>query len=96
MNTPSITTALGVDVPVDRRAALTRDGLGARAWPEIRRIGGVRLDPTKIGRMRLGLARNESTSATVATIAADNGGGDTVRNPTPSLPDPRAAGILGA
>ena len=62
----------------------------------------MRLDPTKIGRMRLGLARNESTSATVATIAADNGGGDavigddTVRNPTPSLPDPRAAGILGA
>ena len=36
----------------------------------------MRRDPTKIGRLLRSLARNESTSATAATIAADAGSGD--------------------
>ncbi|MFM7291528.1 MAG: ATP-binding protein [Planctomycetia bacterium] len=42
----------------------------------ISRVDGVRRDPTRIGRLLRALARNESTSATAATIAADTGGGD--------------------
>ena len=43
---------------------------------DISRIDGVRRDPARIGRLLRSLARNESTSATVATIAADTGSGD--------------------
>lgn len=43
---------------------------------DISRVDGVRRDPTKIGRLLRSLARNESTSATVATITADAGSGD--------------------
>lgn len=43
---------------------------------DISRIDGMRRDPTKIGRLLRSLARNESTSATAATIAADAGSGD--------------------
>lgn len=43
---------------------------------DINRVDGVRRDPTKIGRLLRALARNESTSATAATIAADTGTGD--------------------
>jgi uncharacterized protein len=43
---------------------------------DISRVDGVRRDPTKIGRLLRALARNESTSATAATIAADAGSGD--------------------
>jgi uncharacterized protein len=43
---------------------------------DISRVDGVRRDPTKIGRLLRALARNESTAATAATIAADTGSGD--------------------
>lgn len=43
---------------------------------DVSRVDGVRRDPVKIGRLFRSLARNESTSATVATIAADAGSGD--------------------
>ena len=43
---------------------------------DISRVDGVRRDPAKIGRMLRALARNESTAATAATIAADTGSGD--------------------
>ena len=43
---------------------------------DISRVDGVRRDPTKIGRLLRALARNESTAATAATIAADAGSGD--------------------
>lgn len=43
---------------------------------DVSRVDGVRRDPTKIGRLLRSLARNESTSATAATIAADAGSGD--------------------
>jgi predicted AAA+ superfamily ATPase len=43
---------------------------------DISRVDGVRRDPTKIGRLLRALARNESTPATAATIAADTNSGD--------------------
>jgi uncharacterized protein len=43
---------------------------------DVSRVDGVRRDPTKIGRLLRSLARNESTSAAAATIAADAGSGD--------------------
>ncbi len=43
---------------------------------DVSRIDGVRRDPARIGRLMRSLARNESKSATVATIAADTGSGD--------------------
>ncbi len=43
---------------------------------DVSRIDGVRRDPARISRLMRSLARNESTSATLATIAADTGAGD--------------------
>jgi predicted AAA+ superfamily ATPase len=43
---------------------------------DVSRIDGVRRDPSRIGRLLRSLARNESTTATVATIATDTGSGD--------------------
>lgn len=43
---------------------------------DVSRIDGVRRDPARIGRLMRSLARNESKSATLATIAADTGAGD--------------------
>jgi predicted AAA+ superfamily ATPase len=43
---------------------------------DISRVDGVKRDPAKVGRLLRSLARNESTCATVATLAADAGSGD--------------------
>lgn len=43
---------------------------------DVSRVDGIRRDPVQIGRLLRSLARNESTYASMATLAADAGSGD--------------------
>lgn len=53
-----------------------RDYLEEVRRTDIRRVDGVRRDPTRVGRLLRSLARNVATTASVSTIASDTGGAD--------------------
>ncbi|MFO7893377.1 MAG: DUF4143 domain-containing protein [Longimicrobiales bacterium] len=53
-----------------------RDYLEEVRRTDIRRVDGVRRDPTRVGRLLRSLARNVATTASVSTMAADTGEAD--------------------
>jgi len=57
--------------------AAVRDYVEEIRRTDISRVDGVRRDPVRIGRLLRSLARNESTYASAATLAADAGSDDT-------------------
>lgn len=70
---------------LDQTQALraNRDYLEEVRRVDVARVDGARRDPEKIGRLLRSFARNVATHATVATMAADAGGPDTIlRNHT--------------
>jgi hypothetical protein len=61
---------------IDRAIDFTRGYLDEIARVDVRRVDGVRHDPSNVGRLLRSLARNVSTTASTTTLARDTAGPD--------------------